>query len=176
MDHFFKPLRRKLGVLVMLLACLVAGIWARGFAVQDLCLSGDGQRVVTRGSRFHVFSNSARDGFVWAAREAPGMSWLAGWQVRPVQGEDYFDPLGVSDDVMKPKFRRFHWWFAGIEAGDYRYEIHDQYGNYDYFSFWRIPHAAVVIPLILIAVWLMRPIRGTRAEKARVEISSRVHR
>lgn len=155
MGDYFKPLPRKVGLLTLLMACVLAGMWARGFATQDLLLLGKGQRIVTRGSEFVILSSSARDGFVWARREFPGMSWLAGWQVRRTDAEDYFDPFGPGEDVMTPDFRDYHWQFVGIDVGRYHHEIYDEYGNSDIFSFWRISYWSIVPPLTLVSLWLL---------------------
>lgn len=155
MDEYFNSLRRRLGLLTLLLACMVVAAWARGFANQDLLLIGSGQRAVTTGSVLVVLSSSAHDGLVWARKESPGMSWLAGWQIRPPKGEEYFSPLEIAEDVMKPDFRDYHWRFLGFDVGRYHHEEYDILGNYDIFSFWRISYASIALPLVTISIYLM---------------------
>lgn len=144
MNEYFRPLRRKLGTATLFIAGVFVVAWIRGLSVQDLVLIGEGQRVVTKGDVLVILTSSARDGLVWSRQEREGISWLAGWQVRPTDGDDYFDPFEAIGDMI-PNQLDFQMEFYGLEVGKY----HAKSG--ETFSFCRISYAPIVIPLTLLS-------------------------
>lgn len=157
MSELIHGWRWRIGLATLAVACVFMGLWIRGFAIQDLILPGNGQGVVTRGSVLVMLSFSARDGLVWARQEMDGLTWLAGWQVRPTEGERYFDPFLPGGHSLSPHSMHYHWRLFGIDISRY----HEK--DYGAISFWRISYSTIVIPLTLTSLWLLlyQPLKST---------------
>ena len=57
MPPYFKPLRRKLGVLTLVMACAICGFWTRSFTVVDILAIGK------RKSSYSILSYNGRVGW-----------------------------------------------------------------------------------------------------------------
>ena len=151
MGEFFRGWRRKLGVVMLVMACVFTGMWVRGFAFEDAIRLGNGQRIVTRGRVLQTLSTSSRNGLIWKHEETDcDMTWVAGWQSRPVEKMDEFDP--VTDPVtsfVNSNVLDWRWQLCGFDIGRFHGATADR------LSYWRISHSSITIPLTLISFWLL---------------------
>ena len=144
--EYFKEWRRKVGVLTLVLACIFAGAWIRGFTIEDVVRMGDGQRIVTRGRILQTLSTSARNGFVWTREDTDSdITWLAGRQSHPVGESHSFDP---KENVIDTGVMDWRWQFCGFDFGKYRGDPPDT------LFYLQISHWSVVVPLTLISALL----------------------
>lgn len=154
MPTYFKPLRRKLGVVTLMVACLLTGVWFRGRTVQDSYWFGfgvdgsfvSGKYVATSGNVMHVMSSSLKDGLVWERTEDDGISWFGGWHTSDSFSFSLFHPQGWD---LAPDSKIYHSQIFGFEIVKYQ---NDNYGTY---SFWRTSHAYLIVPLTVLSVWLL---------------------
>lgn len=71
MGSYFKPWRRKLGLFVLVLACVCAAVWVRGIGTKDVYQFGNGE-----GKVFHTLVSS-HHGLMWIRSEhVLGLSWV----------------------------------------------------------------------------------------------------
>lgn len=164
--EYFRSRRRKIGLASLALACLVAGLWFRGQAIQDSIWFGfnaeqsswspEVRKTVTRGNSLDMLSSCANDGLVWG-RYTSGdgnISWLPGWKTYPAHLNDFLDPFEPLGLGLEPDAKVYHWGLLGIEAGKYRMLRSDSY------SFWRVSHWSLALPLTLISARLLLPVQG----------------
>ena len=146
-DRFFQGWKRKIGGVTLVLACLFAGVWVRGFAIDDVVRLGGGQRVVTTGRVLQTLSTCSRNGFLWTREETDAnITWLAGWQSLPSAESRAFDPTENGFDTGTMDWR---YQFLGLDFG----RFHGDPG--DTISYWRISHGSIVIPLLLVSAFLL---------------------
>ena len=79
MGEYFKPWRRKIGVVTLVMACVVVAGWVRGRCVRDFVDSGR----YLPGSRGIVIDNN-RDSFTLKTREGPTICLLPGGEINTV--------------------------------------------------------------------------------------------
>ncbi len=147
MGECFKGWRRKIGCVTLVMACLLLGVWIRGFAIEDVFRLGKGQGITTQGKVLHTFSTSSRNGFVWikeAAAQQP-IVWRAGWRSHPTAESLSFDP----ENYVGSDFLDWRWQFCGFDFGRH----HSRNG--DRLSYSRISYLSLVLPLTLLSVCLI---------------------
>lgn len=133
MNDYFKPRRRKVGVVTLLTACLVLAAWVRGQHIQDLF-------AVASGSCFQVFVSDGR-GITWRVEEQSPESahFLKDlpyhWDSRPFV---HFEQKEIDSTHAR---RVWSWRHGGIWLGEYR-SLSDAYGNRRdlRWAFWQVPH------------------------------------
>ena len=163
MRAFFKPWRRKIGVLTLGLACVFAGLWIRGitiqdslwfgFAIHDSSFSTQVQKTVTHGMVLDTLSSSAKEGVVWG-RWTSGegnLAWVPGWKTHSTDNNDLLDPFEPLGNPLNPALVDYRWNLLGVEIAQY----HVWNGKADIYSFWRLSHLSIVVPLTLISAGLL---------------------
>jgi len=132
MGEFFKPWRRKIGVVTLVLACVFMGGWVRSYSFTDQLIP-PGQT-----STFHVWV-SLRGRFAWmkvqgqAARVAPSLPMFS-------------SAPGNSPCPIDREYSKWYWQFMGFGSGT---------GNAHIYLFWTIPYWSIVVPLTLLSAWLL---------------------
>lgn len=139
MENHFKPLRRKIGIATLVMACVFAGGWVRSLTHTDSLW-------VTSPDIQHMFT-SQRGAFRWG-KQIPNLS------------HDYsFDLSEVPDAI----YRNHDTFWRSYEM-DWRYGI----GEFDFgagtesgdsvitrMERWCVPYWSIVIPLVLLSAWLL---------------------
>jgi hypothetical protein len=164
MWRFFQPWRRKVGVSLLGMACVMMGLWIRGlviqdsiwfgFTIQDSTFSAQAGCVVTHGNVLDTLSSSEKDGIVWSRWNCHGggnLAWSPGWKTHSTQNNNFFDPFDALGNPLKPDLLDYRWGAFGIEVG--KYHVWD--AKPDTYSFWRISHFTIAIPLTLLSAWLL---------------------
>ena len=154
MGEFFHGWRRKVGVLTLVMACVLMGVWFRGQTIQDSYWFGfgihdsflSGKHIATRGKVMHAMSSSARDGLVWERTEYEGVSWFGGWHTSDRFSFALFHPGGWD---LAPDSKLYHWQVFGFDVGKY------ENVNYGKYSFCRVSYSSIVLPLTLLSAWLL---------------------
>lgn len=142
MGSYFKPLRRKIGVLTLVLACVFTAGWVRSRCHEDLVLvpTGDVVRVCTSlDSRF--ISGVARP------KRPSSHPPFPVWRALPFCTLDRFIARGSL---------RTHWLIGGFGVGEMEATPP--------FEVWIISYPPIVIPLTLISAWLLlrKPRKATQ--------------
>ena len=141
MGEFFKPIRRKFGVVTLLMACLLMAGWLRSFSISDDVVFANNQWVSVKGSLF----------------------WQRLVGVRRVDydmGFHYGATDRRSDVYNGPTYQHYWQWRRwGFAFGEEEVEVASANGKMlaakaiRYF----IPFWSIVIPLTLVSLWLLLP-------------------
>ena len=146
MGDYFKPWRRKLGVLTLVLACLFMAAWVRSLAVRDTYLFQQEQRKGAEpfGHLSFISSNDGRLKWVqWDAKNesATFMMVLDGSYFNGKSGKlDTFDNLTSECRIR----------FCGLEFWNGTYRKSEL--NVAMFV---LPYGFPVFPLTLLSTWLL---------------------
>jgi hypothetical protein len=141
MGDFFKGWRRKIGLLTLVMACVFAAGWVRSLSIHDgvsipmdSCMYSlwSGRGVIAWGRQI-VLDNPK----TWVGAK---IQWV--WQGH-LGTEDGLDTFGIERRSI-----------LGFEVFDIHCGIGDQIKNV-HWVIWLIPYWSVVIPLTLIALWLL---------------------
>ena len=132
---YFKPLRRKFGVLTLGLACVFMSAWVRSLTIHEGIIfqasQSSDQRLISFQGAIHwcwLDGSSDRQSF-------PSVKWLS-------------SPHRTNLMVINPA-RSWRWRFAG-------FGIHDRtYDENEMFTVLLIPYWSIVIPLTLLSAWLI---------------------
>lgn len=137
---YFKPLRRKVGVVTLVLACLFAAGWVRSWNVHDVFSMARRQQSID-----HLVSHC--DSLFWATSHmnSPGESNIPFWSTNR-----FAFPHTVADgpnaDIL------WRWRYCGFGTG----EINDQPASYvSRTAIVAIPYWSIVLPLTLLSAWLL---------------------
>lgn len=158
---YFKPVRRKLGLLILAMASVLMAGWIRSFSVLDRCFFSQSR------SMHALFS---MDGVLSWRRLTPFAEDLpAGWIERPKWISAALTQQGLDDYRFYWDDGDVHWhwdWHTiGFDFGAASFEILGKPPNKNWVrrhEIWQIPYWSIVIPLILLSGWLLRPTRGER--------------
>lgn len=143
MHEFFKPWRRKLGVVALGLACLFIAGRVRGQKSEDVIMFGSG-----KGKTIHTLAFS-RDGIKWQKDSSDHeYTWLTGWTSNSIEDTGRHDPTKGYSDPQEVEWR---WVLCGIECG----EFHDQIYPTNRVSWWLVSYWSIVIPLTLVSAYLL---------------------
>ena len=139
MVDFFKPWRRKLGVVVLLMACVLMAGWVRSWRVDNvLMLPAEDDNGIC------ILINSY-EGLLSIQIEsiAPRrIKWgVPRWLIIKLHR------IAPVDDPMIWKFR-----FCGFAAG---YELCAANAQYERVDLWIAPYWSVVLPLAILSAWLL---------------------
>ena len=118
---------------------------------------------MTKGKVLFTLSSCARNGFVVSREETESnMSWITNWRTCPTDDESFYDATD-STGKYSNSILDCRWQLFGLEIGKYHGYDH---GEYESFSYWRISHSSIVLPLILISFWLLltKPRKTTHQE------------
>lgn len=149
MSEYFRPLRRKVGVVTLLLSCLLAGMWVRSLRVDDYLNAYAGERSTDQKHCYDLFSAVSASGTLYL-----GKIWSACDDVKELEEMlDYYRfPRWISDH--EPCFPdgdiQYDWQFCGF--GLYEREPGDPY-----CGGWRllIPYWSIVMPPIVLSAFLL---------------------
>ena len=154
MRDFFKPWRRKLGCVTLVLACVFAGVWVRSLYGSDSTLFPTGKalslQLISRSAtltirRFEspyrvrpLIGNADRIGLVGAVKLD---------EMTTADIETTLDEI-IHAKVGNPYSWKFRFW--GIEYGHL-----DVRGMSLRVTVWKLPFWSIVIPLTLLSAWLL---------------------
>ena len=179
MCRFFHGWRRKIGVVTLAMSLALKGLWIRGNVIQDSFWFGssiqsssfsvEARRFVTTGRVSDIISTSSKDGLVWGRLECKqNLSWIPGWKTFPTKYNDFLDPFEPYGNSLFRELNDYHWQLFGIDIG--RYHVENLKG--DIYTFWRISHLSMALPLALISACLLLPRTHPRASKKVVELAA----
>jgi hypothetical protein len=125
MPNYFKPLRQKIGVLTLGLACLFMAGWVRSLTLLDMLELPGRSKMYTLAS----------------------MDSSLGWQISPHIPKNVnrlsWDSLPIDRPLHEVNVG-WHWQFAGFKSGESSKA-----------KFWLTPYWSIVCPLTLISLWLL---------------------
>jgi hypothetical protein len=146
MSEFFKFLirfsrgwRRKIGLLLLLMSCVLMGGWLRSVFVADSVVWTSGSNVL--------------EDFMSAEQH---LSWQTTYDIEgllpstfPSWHSSALDFSIVDDASEHPVWR---WRFLGFEAGEFTTQMT---GDSSHGSFCSIPYWSVTVPLTLVSLWFL---------------------
>ena len=140
MGEYFKPMRRKIGCITLLMACVFVGGWVRSLRIQDAIVVPYG-----RGSSVQVVS--ACQCLILVSASDPmspvSMNKFSWWSESvPSYLGDYYR-LRFMEVIPTIKCRRFH-------PSEFRHSQTSTVANC-----YHIPYWSIVIPLTLISAFLL---------------------
>ena len=148
MREFFQGWSRKAGLVTLVLACIVTGVWLRSRLVVD-------QIMFSRGNALQIL-NSDNGVLVWLAIEMTSDEVRAirfVWQSHPT---NLFDKVEQSEDDTKSVGE---WKFCGFSFGEGLFATNGQRLKLKY---WGIFYALVTIPMTVISAWMLLSPRKTQ--------------
>ena len=144
MGEFFKPWRRKIGVLTLLIACLAMGGWMRSLTTVDQFahLSGEFDRgYVQSVNGFLVWWSDATSGNrLWSILE---IQWNGGFRMAGLQNS-FFDNIDAPGEVVTDWFVRWPFFRIGRERG----------GNHKTFVHY-VSYSTIAAPLTVLSAYLL---------------------
>jgi hypothetical protein len=146
MNGFFKPLRRKIGVLTLALACVLMAGWFRSRFNGNSIYFGFGGAKTT----FLVSVDSSL--LLVTCHEWPGSEPMQP-KVPRLESHDYIPSSGfyhlfnINDNDVEWKWR-----VIGLGAGEKPVDIWSHGRRY---TFWIAPYWSIVIPVTLLPAWLL---------------------
>lgn len=145
MGEYFKPLRRKIGVVMVLIALAFLAGWIRGFFVID-------NIYLRMQPASHAYLTFASQGIVFRRTDAMAGTQLPGpseqWHdVFTLSELDRNDPLGLTISFSKVKWRWRKWGFDFGESWSVSHDVRNNFGC--------IPYSTITIPLTLISAYLL---------------------
>lgn len=144
MGGFFKPLRRKIGVVTLLMACVFTGVWVRSLRTSDqltlmkwnetsYVMASEHARIV-----FGRLSNAGISGIIGPYLDVPHDQIVSGGRL-----------LHAAD--LKVEWRRQAY---GFELGKRTRQEPRSSGTIE-LRFLIMPYWSIVTPLTLLSVWLL---------------------
>jgi len=134
MGDFFKPWRRKIGVVTLVLACLFMAGWVRSHFYVDLVrieshqLRSVGSMLMwVKFGDWNEFNNFSSKADFWETDNAKDVGWL-------------YLRLNGADD----------WKFCGFKFGN-----GFGHNGLRFLHYWVVPYYAVVLPLTLLSAYLL---------------------
>jgi len=153
MHTYFKPWRRKIGVVTLILACLFMAGWVRSRSVLDRFFYSQQQ------SMHAMFS---MDGVVSWRRLTPFADDLpTGWSQQPkwITSELTQNSRDNYQFYWKDGNVHWHWQWNGFDFGAALFETLSQVpGKANWIrreEIWQFPYWSIVIPLTLLSGWLL---------------------
>lgn len=133
MPGYFKPWRRKFGVVTLVLVCQFTAAWVRSKVIQDE----------------FTYATGATSGQIIATKDGH-LLWMIFHNVRPTLLPDFpywsNEPFQTFDKFYTDKSKTWKWRFCGFYSGT----APNPKSTIFLVSFW-----SIVIPLTLISVWLL---------------------
>jgi hypothetical protein len=141
MMGYFKPLRRKVGCVTLMLACVLAVGWVRSYLKKE-------RRIVAfQGTQSFTSFVSDRTGLFWIRLE----------RQPPLPAAVLVDAADVSVNFLSAKAverqieTNWYWDRFGFDWGEQEKDANFSIGR---ITFWKIPHWPI-IPLTLLSAWLL---------------------
>jgi hypothetical protein len=151
MGELFKGWRRKIGVVTLVMACSFMGLWVRSQSVSDWFM------FTVQPGRL-VFLISYPNGLMWVRSEFK-REVRAGaiWSPVPITKNDFDERIVFSPrDELVIEWRWKWMGFCFSINKDSEERIRSQNGlTLNREAFWFVPHWSIVIPLTLLAAWLL---------------------
>lgn len=142
MRGFFKPFRRKVGVVMLGLACFVMVAWVRSIFIGDhFSFAADGRKR-TRLISADGYLNLNEEHYSWQIPSLPNSVWESAPR-RPTESDD-------SDDVDAPMI--WEWSAFGIDVGEFSHD--PGLGDVRHF-FCCVPYWSIVLPFTLLSAYLL---------------------
>lgn len=147
MPAYFKPLRRKIGVFTLLIACIFMAGWVRSSFCSDVINTSVWNTIQS--------IRTTKAGLLWVSEEYPGtmFGFCPQIQLGNASTWDFQGPWQLEWKSCGIKFGEGH--FENIQAG-ITFNVRAKY--------WIIPFWLIVIPLTLLSVWLL--LSRPRAQKS----------
>lgn len=149
MREFFRGWKRKLGVVMLVLTCVIAGAWVRSFAKAEgwgFCKNlRHYERIVSTNGAIRFDTIRSKD-----------LIQITMTKVFDLTGDLGFVPFEEKDVEWK-------WYLSGLGTGDY----HSQTLKGLEMTIWRIPYWSIVIPLTALSAWLLLSKRHCRSDHRR---------
>jgi len=146
MGEFFKGWRRKIGVLTLVTACAMSGMWIRSLTIRDVlawkCFNVD----------FAIRSFEA--GLGWQRYSPSDPNTSVGWLTDSGKKFFYFDPWWTYEnfDVVATT-SRMDW--AGFNFGSIEWTTLTDPPKKGAFAVWIIPYWSLILPLTLLSAYLL---------------------
>lgn len=139
MGSYFKRLRRKIGVVTLVMACVFAAGWVRSLVTKDTFSLRRDPRTIC-----FVILNQSRV-LLWQLTAPFATTTVQGFhETAPVANENYFNE---TEYVVE-----WHWQAAWFEFGKTHYRnFTPKFENQFFF----IPYWSIVVPLTLLSGWLL---------------------
>lgn len=142
MSTYFKPLRRKVGVATLMIACVLCLFWVRSFELHEelLFVIRDGVDVVASGAGTVGFAKltPVPDGF----RKTPAI---------------YSEPISATDNhdfYWKQRNVQWRWTWGGFDFGT-GLVTNGTTADKIQIDRWAIPYWAIILPMTLLSAWLL---------------------
>ena len=146
MGEFFKPWRRKIGCVTLIMACVFAAGWVRSLAIADVSdLSG---RYLPKTTSFFQMASTSRGiefRRIWPKRQGDYSNRSWGWRSSPIQQEVRSRDFEFEVEWAKSLCG------VGIEGGSWG----KPYMRPGLMRIMIIHYWSIVIPLTLISSWLL---------------------
>lgn len=154
MPTYFKPLRRKIGVATLVLACAFACWWVRSLSTVD-----DLELAITRTQHLIAVSESGR--FTCSRR------WYSGknsppvfWNERSRWSSVAVNPVEFSPLILKPidpltAANKSEWFGFVVARGELSFLTEGDANNRMQSRSLSFPYCFAVIPLTLLSAWLL---------------------
>lgn len=140
MPTYFKPLRRRIGVVTLVVACVFAAGWVRSLDRGDFLSSQLGLSCSIAGGLFHEFTTGATNpNSLFRYHSAVMDDW-------------------IIDPYRNPKWEhKWKWQLLGFGFSEYKYMALMKTGDMGRvdLAFYRIPYWSMVIPLALVSAYLL---------------------
>ena len=132
MGEFFKPWRRKMGVLTLVMAVLSATVWVRSLSIQD------------------VFRVSLKRPYMLSSMNG-SLSWFIDYDGSPLAGAWSIGPAGNFDNRFNGLGLNWNWKVCGFAEGTFL----APFPNFQKVTFFMIPYWSIVFPLTLLSAWFL---------------------
>lgn len=146
MRDYFKPMRRKVGIATLVLACLFTAGWVRSLRTTDVF-----QRRMTDNTVYFLVSNRSR------------LYWQDVREVFPAQLSSP-EPLAGGITLPSVRLKRFHFERTADETNYFRVLTTESFsclldGSRIYpgltLKAWMAPYWSIVLPLVVVSAWLL---------------------
>lgn len=136
MREFFQGWRRKTGVVALVMACGLMGMWMRSRVIRDEV------RIRKDDQNFYFFHSNQSQ-----------LSWARIREQHPFQftfNTIHFAADSDGRDLFNSDAFKWHWQACGFEFGEYSY-----LGTDIDIEFWRVSYWSLAIPLTLLSGYLL---------------------
>ena len=142
---YFKPCRRKLGVVTLVLACSIMGMWIRGrFKVDSIYFLH--RDFVSEGNGIN---------FVRFVPKDPNLVYFEIFPIRSSTYAPHWDSYENPSNLDHWSFRRFGFGYNERYSGWGGSRGDETFQTTLTRQIWRVPYWSIVIPLTLTSAWLL---------------------
>lgn len=157
MREFFRPWKRKLGVVTLLLACAITAVWIRSLGVSDSVFYPANSRLPPRYNDVSVQDSSGNDMTVgiWSGHGCIAVEYALD-SVLSQTMIDFGEPLYVhrlgfghpSTSMFQQCEGEWIWGACGFGKAESRDSLM-------FTTVWVVPYWSIVLPLTAFTVWLL---------------------